>query len=200
MKYNKCLDFAALAIQAANRGKPLLAARFFARAATADDAQDALRIVEASNGRAWEQAQEEQRKIAAAAKAEKAKPAVKAAAKPAEKAKPAVASKARVAVAAAECKASEEEEIGDDEEGLVGDEELDDLELGADLVEDQDSLEEQLPQESLAGDLAELDEGFEDEAEEEAEGEPEPDDDDAAAFAAVLASMQKNAGKAKAKK
>ena len=167
MKYNQSLDFAALAIQASQKGRHVLAARLFARAVTASDADDALRIIEASNAKAHEDG----RKLAAAAAKAKAV-------------------KARRAV-----KASDDEECSD--------EDLEDLELGADLVDDidpdakavdndEDALEEDPSQEALAGDLDEL------EDEDELEGDDA--EDQATAFASILASMTPKAKPVVAKK
>lgn len=171
MKYNKALDFAALAVNAATKGKNILAAKLFARAVASADAPDMLRIIEASNGKAYD----EQVALAAAAKAK-----VEAAAK-AKK----VDVKAAKRVAASDA-------VGQDD--IVAEDECSDEELGADLVEevmdnDEDTMTEDVPQEELAGELDEL--------EDDVDADEDPVDD-TAAFAAVLSSMRaKSAGKAK---
>ena len=53
MKYNKALDYTVLALNEMTNGKPVLAARLFAKAAEQSDVKDALRILEASNAAAF---------------------------------------------------------------------------------------------------------------------------------------------------
>ena len=57
MKYNKALDYTVLALNEMTNGKPVLAARLFAKAAEQSDVKDALRILEASNAQAFTQLQ-----------------------------------------------------------------------------------------------------------------------------------------------
>ena len=57
MKYNKALDYTVLALNEMTNGKPVLAARLFAKAAEQSDVKDALRILEANNAQAFTQLQ-----------------------------------------------------------------------------------------------------------------------------------------------
>lgn len=57
MKYNKALDYTVLAMQEMVNGKPVLAARLFAKATEQPDLQDAMRILEASNAQAFKKLQ-----------------------------------------------------------------------------------------------------------------------------------------------
>lgn len=174
MKYNKSLDFAALAIQASQAGRHVLAARLFGRAVTASDAGDALRIIEASNAKAHA---EETQRLQAAVKASAAKRRLQA--------------------------SEGDEGCDEDAEG----DDLDDLELGADLVDDvdpdvtpigndEDALEDDPSQEALAGDLDELED--EDDAGADADEDDSGEEDPAEAFASILASMVPAKAKVKA--
>lgn len=169
MKYNRALDHVALAIKAMVVGKPELAAKHFTKAAAQPDAADALRIIEASNAKAFE--------VEAAAKkveaAKKVAPAKKVAAKKVAPSKKEVDASKRL-------RASDEEVMDDEDE------------LGADLVEDEEAMQDEVPQEELAGDLDELD----DEEDDEEDEDEEAGEDAGAAFAKVLSSMHsRKAGK-----
>lgn len=141
MKYNRALDFLLLAAQATKHGKNELAAKHFAKATIQPDIDDAIRVLEASNARAWEAHQAE---LTAKAKAKKVE---------ASKATPSTK----------RLRASEE--IIDD--GANDGEEIA-PELGAELVEDEVEIEDETgdDEELLSGDLSDL----EDEAEEAEEG------------------------------
>lgn len=161
MKYNRSLDFAARAILAMRKGKQELAAQYFTEAAAQSDAIDAVKIIEASNQKAFE--------ALTAAKKPAAKPAVKAAAKPA--AKPAVKTEA-----AKRLKASDEmveDEMIEDE--LVESEAEDEV-MEEDLVTDLSELDEV----EAADEMPVEEEMIEEEGEDTSE-----------AFAKVLSSMQR---------
>lgn len=57
MKYNKALDYTVLALNEMSNGKPVLAARLFAKAAEQSDLTAAIRILEASNAAAFTELQ-----------------------------------------------------------------------------------------------------------------------------------------------
>jgi len=182
MKYNRTLDFMVLSMNAMKHGKGALAAKLFAKAATQDDVEDAIRILEASNARAHE-LEAETKKLAAAKKVEAKPAAKKVEAKPA--AKPVVAKK-ETSPAAKRLAASEDIPVDDVPEG-TNDGEIDESELGADLVDDDELAMDNEDEEQLAGDLSELEDGADEATDDSVDVSEE--------FAAVLASMQRKAGR-----
>ena len=138
MKYNHSLDYAVLALQAASKGRTELAAKLFTKAVAHPDLESAMRIIEASNAKAFEV--EAASKKAEIKKVEAKKEVKKVEAKPAAK----------------RIKASEEgmeETVLEDADGAED-------ALGADLVTDlttEPEVEDEVgEEETLAGDFDEL--------------------------------------------